>query len=313
MIVLLALLACEPSPPPPEAERPLDDVLRLSHAQAKGTHNSYHLAPESTAVAEWNYSHAPLEVQLVDQGVRQVELDVHRDEDGVLRVYHIALVDAATTCETLYDCLAALNAASAALGDHLPLLVTLEPKDDAGGEPITDADWDAIERFVLAAGPEPVWPAEVRGDHATLAAAIAADGWPTLGAVRGRAVYAVIDSGAHRDTLRARGEGLFFVDADPGDDDAAWMSIDDPFDATVPDAVAAGVLVRTMTDGDPEEVRAGDTTRRDHALAVGAHFLSTDYPAEVDGVPYVVEIPGGTPARCNPVTAPADCTSEDIE
>jgi hypothetical protein len=27
----------------------------------------------------------------------------------------------------------------------------------------------------------------------------------------------------------------------------------------------------------------------------------------------VVEIPGGTPARCNPVTGPKDCTSNDIE
>jgi hypothetical protein len=31
------------------------------------------------------------------------------------------------------------------------------------------------------------------------------------------------------------------------------------------------------------------------------------------GEPYVVEIPGGTPARCNPITAPAECASEDIE
>ena len=49
------------------------------------------------------------------------------------------------------------------------------------------------------------------------------------------------------------------------------------------------------------------------ALASGAQLVSTDYPAPVKGVNYVVEIPGGTPARCNPVTAPKECMSEWIE
>ena len=44
---------------------------------------------------------------------------------------------------------------------------------------------------------------------------------------------------------------------------------------------------------------------RDAALTGGAQFVSTDYevPDPRFG-PYVVKIPGGTPARCNPVTAP---------
>ena len=32
-----------------------------------------------------------------------------------------------------------------------------------------------------------------------------------------------------------------------------------------------------------------------------------------DGEDRVVTMPGGMPARCNPITAPADCTSLDIE
>jgi hypothetical protein len=33
----------------------------------------------------------------------------------------------------------------------------------------------------------------------------------------------------------------------------------------------------------------------------------------MNGLAYVVQIPDGTPARCNPVTAPADCTPLALE
>jgi hypothetical protein len=53
---------------------------------------------------------------------------------------------------------------------------------------------------------------------------------------------------------------------------------------------------------------------RDAALASGAHFVSTDYEEPNPAFSsYVVTIPGGTPARCNPVTAPADCSPTDVE
>ena len=38
-----------------------------------------------------------------------------------------------------------------------------------------------------------------------------------------------------------------------------------------------------------------------------------DFPAPVAGVPYHVEMPGGSPSRCNPITAPAECTAKAIE
>lgn len=49
------------------------------------------------------------------------------------------------------------------------------------------------------------------------------------------------------------------------------------------------------------------------ALAGAVQILSTDSPAPVPHVDYVVEIPGGTPSRCNPKSAPSECTSEAIE
>ena len=62
------------------------------------------------------------------------------------------------------------------------------------------------------------------------------------------------------------------------------------------------------------QARANDTTMRDAALSGGAQFVSTDYEVPDARLgPYVVKIPDGTPARCNPVTAPPKCTSADIE
>ena len=78
-------------------------------------------------------------------------------------------------------------------------------------------------------------------------------------------------------------------------------------------AVKGGFIVRTRADSDSTEALAGDTTRRDAALASGAQIVSTDYPAKVEGVEYVMEIPEGKPSRCNPVTAPPECTTEAVE
>ncbi|HEV3137308.1 MAG TPA: Ca2+-dependent phosphoinositide-specific phospholipase C, partial [Pirellulales bacterium] len=76
--------------------------LRINQLQFIGTHNSYHVrAPSKSGreVREWNYSHAPLDVQL-DRGVRSFELDLH-DRDGVFEVFHVPILDEGTTCRKL--------------------------------------------------------------------------------------------------------------------------------------------------------------------------------------------------------------------
>src|SRR5262245_16488950 len=60
----------------PTFDYPRDGELRLNHLQAKGTHNSYHIAPEGDLIPALEYTHMPLDVQLSSQGVRQFELDV---------------------------------------------------------------------------------------------------------------------------------------------------------------------------------------------------------------------------------------------
>ncbi|MFE4959941.1 Ca2+-dependent phosphoinositide-specific phospholipase C [Streptomyces sp. NPDC056653] len=62
--------------------------------------------------------------------------------------------------------------------------------------------------------------------------------------------------------------------------------------------------------------RTGDTKQLEAALASGAQIVSTDFPvpglAARYGSDYVAQLPGGGPARCNPVGAPRSChTVED--
>src|SRR5690606_41932810 len=75
-----------------------------------------------------------------------------------------------------------------------------------------------------------------------------------------------------------------------------------------------GFLVRTRADADTREARSGDTTRRDAALASGAHFVSTDYvwPDERLGTGYVVDLPGDGAARGNPISATPRCARADL-
>ena len=51
------------------------------------------------------------------------------------------------------------------------------------------------------------------------------------------------------------------------------------------------------------------------ALTGGAQLVSTDYeqPDPTIGNGYTVRIPDGTPARCDPVTAPPGCKPTDVE
>lgn len=312
--MIVTLLACagdEPGDGPNEPRRPsypLDDVLTFADLQAKGTHNSYHV--ETTPVGAWEYTHEPLGVQLEEQGVRQFELDVSWEEElGRHRVYHVPLLDEGTTCETFTDCAADLFAWSEGNPGHHPLFVLVETKDpfpDEGGpERLASLDAELLE----------AWPRErlIAPDDVDMAV-----GWPTLGELRDKALFVVHDGGSWRETYVADLAGRpMFPDAQ-GDPDlpyAAVHTMNDPYDPRIAEVVGRGHLVRTRCDGDTEQARANDTAQRDRALASGAHFVSTDFPVPVDtfGNDYAVEIPGGTPSRCNPLTAPPECTSAAIE
>lgn len=158
------------------------DEVRLNEIQTVGSHNSYHLAAsqEESDIREafigaandlMMYTHAPLGEQFAEQKVRQIELDIFRDDEGgkyadpLLRsvaghdplpaemdepgtkVLHVQDVDYRSTCLSLVACLEAVETWSDANPQHVPLAVLLELKDgtipDIGGFSFTVPDpWD---------------------------------------------------------------------------------------------------------------------------------------------------------------------------
>jgi hypothetical protein len=322
--------------------------VRLNQMQVIGTHNSYHVEPSAEAIAAYQafvpdaitlaYSHPPLAQQFDDEGVRQIELDVYADPAGTLwrpigtpgfKVFHIEIIDEDATCTVFVDCLRQVKAWSDAHPTHMPLGIQVELKDSDdlpfGNVPVAidSAQLDALDAEIRSVFPPDrlITPDDVRGSRATLEEAVLNDGWPKIDDVRGRMIF-VLDNKhdeyvAGHPSLEGR---VAFAPSEPGLPDAAFIKYNDPLgggEAQIRSLVEAGYLVRTRADEPVTTAQSGDTTQRDAALRSGAQWVSTDYP--IPGystrwqTDYVAQIPGGTPARCNPVNAPPGCQSSDIE
>ncbi|NNL66094.1 MAG: hypothetical protein HKP30_07630 [Myxococcales bacterium] len=308
--------------------------------------------PEAIA---WEYTHPPLAFQFEAQGIRQIELDVFADPDGGLyanrialsligqpiesnepaldepgfKVLHVQHADFDTTCLTFVACLEQVKAWSDANPDHLPIMILVEAKDEGFFEPVLPpvveidaARFRELDAEILSVFPEEriLLPDDVRRGYATLEEAVLDRGWPTVGKVRGKVIFALDNGGGksaqYRDGADSLEGRILFTNASPGDPDAAFVKVNDPLgDATlIPDLVSAGYVVRTRADSDTEQARTGDVTQRDAALASGAQWVSTDYadPDPRFGTGYSVELPGGGAGRCNPVLAPPLCRDEAV-
>ena len=307
--------------PDADVRHPLDDVLRLNHLQAEGTHNSYHLRPVPDTIPDWDVDMAPLGVQLGEQGVRKVELDLHWDADlQRFRVFHVPLLDERTTCALFLDCLVELRRWSDAHPGHHPIFVMIEPKDSVAGALILER-MSAMEAEIRAVFQDEllVTPDLVRGDAASLDEAVTTTGWPTLGEVRGRTMFFLNCAREWCVSYADVGAGLegrlIFADSEPGDRWSAVRIMNTP-GPDVRAAVEAGYFVRTRAVSIVDALSNDRPTLEADlaaALDTGAHVISGDVPAPRPDVPFFVEMPGGTPSRCNPITAPPECTSLSIE
>jgi hypothetical protein len=318
-ITLLAasLCACSSERKP---EYPYDDLLRLNHIQTKGTHNSYHIAHPDGLIPKYDYTHVPLDQQLTKQGVRQLELDVYHYPNGEFVVYHNE-GDDLSTCALLTDCLQTVKDWSDAHPDHHALFIHVEIKEDkAGIDP--EALNQALDDKILSVWPREriVTPDDLQGGYPTMKDALAARGWPTLGETRGKVLFILLDLESWRDSytrgLTSTAGRVLFVESLGDLDIAAFARLDAPADleGAIREAVGLkNLIVRTRADAAGDEARENDYSRLEKALEVGAQLISTDFPAEVDEHEYWVEIPDGTPSRCNPLTAPDYCTSRAIE
>jgi hypothetical protein len=255
------------------------------------------------------------------------------------KVLHTQDYDYETTCLTLVACLGEIEAWSTNNPGHLPVMILVEVKTQsvpdaaaaAGIELMIDLPWtiplamtpelldslDAELRSVFAPD-QLITPDDVRGDAPTLESAVLDQGWPAIDDSRGKMIVALNNTGEIRDLYtdgRPNLEGRpMFTSAEPGQPDAAFVRIDDPTSDTLTTTVEAGYLVRTRTDTPTADARLNRTTDRDQAIASGAHYLSTDYyePSAYFDSEYTVALPGGAIARCNPVTAPPGCTTNQV-
>src|SRR6056297_29831 len=306
-----------------------------------------------------DYKHRPLTEQLEELGIRQFELDVFADTAGGLfsepagallaadeeflnaeemtepglKVMHGQDLDYRTTCLTLISCLSEIRNWSQSNPSHLPLFIMIEAKDglmeNRGPIQFTTPiafttellhDIDDEIRGVFDVD-HIITPDDVRGSFSTLEEAVTTNGWPTLADSRGKVMFALDNTGRHKElyltgnpTLENR---VLFVSSEPGEPTAGFIKMNNVMDQgeQIKEFVNAGFLVRTRSDIPTNEARSGDTTRRDRALESGAQFISTDYPEESPyGSGYIVTLPGTDGnARCNPVTAPDSCENELLD
>ena len=290
---------------------PLDNLLRINHIQMLGTHNSYHVEKPGALFKAWRYSHDPLPIQLNDQGVRSFEFDLHhKTKDLPISVEHVQDHDNGTLCPTLGDCLQQLKTWSDANPCHHPLLVTLECKDDIETSHVAD-NLKQFETEVLAVWPKErlVRPDDLRGQAATLAEGLTQTQWPTLQHSRGKLMLILYDKEALFSKYLALHAGLkdavAFVFGAVGDANTGAVLLDEPTDAKIAGVVKKGYIVRTFPEPTSAQAKA--------AVESGAHIVSTDYPVERKRLPgFSLQIPDGLPSRCNPVTAPVQCTAEAI-
>ncbi|WP_232495322.1 Ca2+-dependent phosphoinositide-specific phospholipase C [Novosphingobium kaempferiae] len=241
------------------------------------------------------------------------------------KVLHIPDIDYRSTCATLVRCLGEVTAWSKAHPGHLPIMITLNAADTPQSHGVSDplplddaALLDALDGEIRKAipGKRLLTPDEVRGKDATLAGAVKGKGWPTLDAARGR-IYVLFDvrpavSEVYRTghpSLRGRAMFGWYPD---GEAESAVQIVQDPLvdGAKIRELVKSGVIVRTRTDANTVEARAHDFAKARAAVESGAQAVSTDYyPGAPDplGLGFMVTLPQGEMARCNPVRVTGPC------
>lgn len=323
---------------------------RLDQIQVIGSHNSYKRAiqPELMALMSVtgrdfsgvDYSHVSLTDQL-NLGLRNLELDVYNDPQGgryadplgnrLLRaqgvtpwpreqedelrtpgfkVMHDADFDFRAWHVDLRGALAALRAWSVAHPAHVPVVVTMNCKQDAPDVPgaVKPAAFDAEamsrlnQTLLEGLGREHLLtPDDVRRGRPRLRTAVMENGWPTVAQAAGRFLFVLDEGGPTRQNYLERFPELrsaaMFVDVDLLDPNAAIFILNDPVRdrARIETYTRLGFLVRTRADADTREARNNDASRFRTAQESGAQVITTDYaiPDRKISDQYVVRFPDG--------------------
>jgi hypothetical protein len=221
----------------------------------------------SKAAIVLDYSHRPLNEEL-DDGARQLELDVYYDPQGGrfsdpagpralgqhmdaamaeefakpgFKVMHIPDFDFRSTCVRFVWCLHDIKAWSTAHPDHIPILILINAKDDnplgSGGAAVLKFDaaaFDALDAEIASvfSDQQLITPDQVQGKYKTLREAVHAGGWPKLGDARGRVFFALDEAPAkvaiYRGDRRSLEGRRMFVNTDEDSPAAAYMTLNEP-------------------------------------------------------------------------------------
>jgi len=330
-----------------------NDNLKLNKIQVIGSHNSYKRAIEPALykvleakdslhqLGGLQYDHIAIEDQL-NMGLRNLEIDIYADSkggkyahpkgldlakpdnaydpNGVMnkpgfKIFHVTDIDFRTWTYTFEDCLQKLKAWSNAHPGHIPVFITLEPKDgDANRfgtvpEMFTPKLFDEVDAVIKTnlGTDKLITPDMVRGNYATLEEAVLKGNWPTLKDAKGKFFFLLDNSDKKRDLYMAGHPSLkgrvVFVNAQPGTPEAAAMFRNNPEDKSIPDLVKKGYIIRTRADADTKEARKNDYTHFTDAKNSGAQIITTDYykPSQFFNSPYHIKFDDGTYVRVNPV------------
>ena len=230
-----------------EAQTPTDNDVHLNQIQVIGTHNSYHagLSPgvgkllaqkNPKAFAALDYHHPSLTTQL-NEGVRQLEIDIFADAKGGLyahpymetmvaaaglppdppydpngamrkpgfKVMHVQDIDQRSVCEPFTACLAEVRAWSAAHPGHLPIFLLIETKQSP-----LKVDFPTVT-------PEPFTPAVFDALDQEIRSVFSANELITPDDVRGRYadLNAAVTKGQWPTLASARGKVIFLMDQRP--------------------------------------------------------------------------------------------------
>ena len=303
---------------------------KMNHTQVIGSHNSYKIGiekplmdmiladrPEAIGL---DYTHIPITEQL-DLGLRGLEIDVLYDPVGDVfsnpkglemlkakgattmpynaeamknpgfKVLHVPDIDFRTHCQTFKACLSDVKEWSTSHRDHLPIIITINPKtsglDRPGFAKVLPFDkkvLDALDAEIFEVfGPrELITPKRVKGKQKTLREAVVNNGWPALDEARGKILF-VLDAGDDLTALYLEGDDKYsrpmFSNTGIDNPHAAFFIMNNPIEQEkeIVALVKQGFMVRTRSDADTREARTGDKTRFEAAIRSGAQLISTDY------------------------------------
>ncbi|NBW34806.1 MAG: hypothetical protein EBR30_07260 [Cytophagia bacterium] len=329
--------------------------LKMNQTQVIGSHNSYKIAiekplmdiilserPESIGL---DYTHIPITQQL-DLGLRSLEIDVLYDPSGNrfakpkgvdmlkaqgieakayndapmrdpgFKVLHIPDIDFRTHCATFKTCLTDIREWSKAHPDHLPIIITINPKTSGLDRPgfaevlpfteevLNELDKEILDIFKTT---DLITPLQVKGKAKTLRQAIVEKGWPELAKASGKILF-VWDAGKELTDLYLKGDEAYqrimFSNTDIDHPHAAFFIKNNPVqqEQEIIDLVKMNFMVRTRSDADTREARTGDKKRFEAAIRSGAQVITTDYYLKSLSPNKDFEITfGGQYSQCNPL------------